>query len=111
VIRWTFRVSGGTVTDVGTALGKQSGDDFLDCGGTVLPGLTDHHLHLLSMAAARTSVRCGPPAVTSRVGLAATLAAAAPDENGWIRGTGYVKAGWPSSSSAPRCRTTGSRRR
>jgi predicted amidohydrolase YtcJ len=43
------------------------------------------------MAAARTSVRCGPPGVRDRAGLAAALAAATPDEAGWIRGTGYFE--------------------
>jgi predicted amidohydrolase YtcJ len=87
-----IRVSGDVVTEVGTALGPQPDEQCLDCGGgAVLPGLTDHHLHLLAMAAARTSVRCGPPAVTSRASLAAALTAAVPDEQGWIRGTGYIE--------------------
>jgi len=87
-----IRVSGEAVTEVGTALDRQPGEECLDCGGgAVLPGLTDHHLHLLAMAAARTSVRCGPPAVTSRAGLTAALTAAVPDEQGWVRGTGYVE--------------------
>lgn len=87
-----IRVSGETVAEVGTALGRRPGEECLDCGGgVVLPGLTDHHLHLLAMAAARTSVRCGPPAVTSWTDLAGALAAAVPDEQGWIRGTGYTE--------------------
>jgi predicted amidohydrolase YtcJ len=36
-------------------------------------------------------VRCGPPDVTSRTGLAEALAAAVPDATGWIRGTGYFE--------------------
>jgi predicted amidohydrolase YtcJ len=87
-----IRVSGEYVTEVGTGLGRRPGEECLDCGGgAVLPGLTDHHLHLFAMAAARTSVLCGPPAVTNRTALAAALTAAVPDENGWIRGTGYVE--------------------
>jgi predicted amidohydrolase YtcJ len=53
-------------------------------GGALLPGLHDHHLHLLSPAAA--SVRCGPPDVTDRDGLALALRAA---PGGWVRGIGY----------------------
>jgi predicted amidohydrolase YtcJ len=43
------------------------------------------------MAAARSSVRCGPPQVRDAAGLAAMLRAAVPDENGWIRGTRYFE--------------------
>ena len=57
----------------------------------MLPGLCDHHLHLHALAAWRESVRCGPPEVTDRVGLAAALATATPDARGWIRGVGYTE--------------------
>lgn len=56
-------------------------------GGALLPGLADHHLHLLATAA--SGVRCGPPDVTTAQQLAATLAAAAGDQAGWVRATGY----------------------
>ena len=55
-------------------------------GGLLLPGLHDHHIHVSAMAAARASVRCGPPDVADADGLAAALAA--PGE-GWLRGVGY----------------------
>lgn len=55
-------------------------------GGLLLPGLHDHHIHVSAMAAARASVRCGPPDVTDAEGLAAALAV--PGE-GWLRGIGY----------------------
>jgi predicted amidohydrolase YtcJ len=87
-----IRVSGGIITELAPALGRRPGEEVIDCAGAaVLPGLTDHHLHLLAMAAARTSVRCGPPEVTSRAALAAALAAAVPDEHGWVRGAGYAE--------------------
>ena len=56
-------------------------------GGALLPGLADHHLHLLATAA--FGVRCGPPDVTTAEQLTATLAAAAADPGGWVRATGY----------------------
>jgi predicted amidohydrolase YtcJ len=88
----SIRVVAGQITEVAADLERRPGEEYFDCGGAaVLPGLTDHHLHLHAMAAARTSVRCGPPAVTSRAGLAAALRAAVPDSRGWIRGTGYVE--------------------
>jgi predicted amidohydrolase YtcJ len=59
-------------------------------GGALVPGLHDHHLHLFSLAAARDSVRCGPPEVQDAGGLADALkAAAARSRGGWIRGIGY----------------------
>jgi predicted amidohydrolase YtcJ len=87
-----IRVDGATVTAVAPGLRRRAGEEVIDCGGgAVLPGLTDHHLHLHALAAAGASVRCGPPAVTGRAGLAAVLAAVVPDEHGWIRGTGYTE--------------------
>ena len=72
--------------------GGLPGEEVLDCGGgAVIPGLCDHHLHLHAMAAARSSVRCGPPLVSDAAGLAAALRAAVPGEDGWIRGTGYFE--------------------
>jgi predicted amidohydrolase YtcJ len=43
------------------------------------------------MAAARSSVRCGPPDVRTAGELQAALLAAVPDVAGWIRGTGYFE--------------------
>ncbi|HEY0807788.1 MAG TPA: amidohydrolase family protein, partial [Pseudonocardiaceae bacterium] len=88
--RLDVRAAGGIVTEVGT-LRPQSGDDVHDAhGGALLPGLTDHHLHLHAIAAADRSVSCGPPSVRNPAELAAALTAATADEHGWIRGTGYA---------------------
>lgn len=97
--RADLRVRDGRVAEIGTALDRLPGEDVLDCGGgAVIPGLCDHHLHLHAMAAARTSVRCGPPQVRDAAGLAAALRAAVPDENGWIRGIGYAE---PAAAESP----------
>ena len=56
-------------------------------GGALLPGLNDHHIHLFALAAARRSVKCGPPEVTTFAELQTALEAA-PGED-WIRGVGY----------------------
>jgi predicted amidohydrolase YtcJ len=91
-IRADLRISGGRVTDVAPALRRRPGEATHDCqGGAVLPGLCDHHLHLHAMAAWAESVRCGPPEVTDRAGLAAALATAPADARGWIRGVGYTE--------------------
>nr|WP_221246968.1 amidohydrolase family protein [Gordonia humi] len=67
-------------------------DEVIDlAGGTVLPGLHDHHVHLRAMAAAAQSVRVGPAHVRGREGLRAALRTAEPDAAGWIRGVGYYE--------------------
>jgi predicted amidohydrolase YtcJ len=60
-------------------------------GGALLRGLHDHHIHLFALAAARQSVACGPPEVTSADELARALAAHAEgiDPEDWLRGFGY----------------------
>lgn len=57
------------------------------CGGALLPGLHDHHVHLLAMAAARDSLLLGPPAVSSPAAFDAAVRAAG--GTGWLRGVGY----------------------
>jgi predicted amidohydrolase YtcJ len=79
------RIDGDVVVDVGTRLRQRGGEDTLDAsGGTVIPGLHDHHLHLHALAAARSSVRldAGRP-------LAAQLRQAPARADGWIRAVGY----------------------
>ena len=49
-------------------------------GGALLPGLHDHHVHLMAMAAARDSVDVGT------AGLAALRTAPGDD---WVRAVGY----------------------
>jgi predicted amidohydrolase YtcJ len=56
----------------------------------VLPGIVDHHIHLLATAAARDSVDCSPAALAAGGGLAAVLRAARRAQpDGWLRGIGY----------------------
>jgi predicted amidohydrolase YtcJ len=78
------------IDEVAPTLTPKPGEDVLDAaGGTVLPGLHDHHVHLYSAAAAAMSIRVGPPQVRDRAALAAALADAASGEDGWIRAVGY----------------------
>ncbi|GAA4232772.1 putative amidohydrolase YtcJ [Streptosporangium album] len=91
-IRADVRVVGNRITEVGAALVRRPGEQEHACrGGALLPGLCDHHVHLHALAATGRSVNCGPPEVTDRDGLAEALAAATPDEHGWIRGVGYIE--------------------
>ena len=56
-------------------------------GGALIPGLHDHHIHLMALAASRLSVRCGLPEVGSETELRTALTSA--PGTGWIRGVGY----------------------
>ena len=78
----------GVVRSIGKELSTQQADRVVDAnGGALLRGLHDRHIHLFSLAASRTSVQCGPPAVDSRSSLVEKLRCVA--GNGWIRGVGY----------------------
>ena len=58
-------------------------------GGTVLPGLHDHHVHVRSAASALNSFFVGPPGVTTKAQLTQLLSNATPGPDGWIRAVGY----------------------
>ncbi len=60
-------------------------------GGALIPGLHDHHTHILAFAAARSSVQCGPKAAANVDQLLTTLVQAATNRtaNDWLRGVGY----------------------
>ncbi len=86
--RVDVRCRDGRIVEVGTGLAATGDEAVIEArGGALLPGLHDHHIHLFSLAAARGSVKCGPPEVTDREELAAALASATGSE--WIRGVGY----------------------
>lgn len=62
---------------------------FDAAGGTLIPGLHDHHVHLRAAAAALDSVQVDHAHVSGRAGLGAALAAATVGSDGWIRAVGY----------------------
>jgi predicted amidohydrolase YtcJ len=81
------------ILEVADALTPQRGEQVFDAGGgTVIPGLHDHHVHLRSAAAALSSARVGPAEVRGREDLARALADAAVGSDGWIRAVGYHEA-------------------
>lgn len=84
--RLDVRVTGGTITQMGPAL-PDDGLVVQGAGGRLLPGLHDHHIHLLATAAAASSVPCGPESVAGPEGLAAALRGV--PGTGWVRGIGY----------------------
>jgi len=85
--RVDVRVVDGVVDAIGDSL---SGTDVVDGrGAALLPGLHDHHIHLLATAAAHASVDAGPPTVRSRAKLQAALSACG--AGGWLRAVNYVE--------------------
>ncbi|MDG2333295.1 MAG: amidohydrolase family protein [Myxococcota bacterium] len=94
--RAALRIRDGRIADLGPTLGPESGEARLDArAGALLPGLHDHHIHLLALAAARDSVACGPPTVGNASELetalkkAASQAREAEGSARWVRGVGY----------------------
>lgn len=83
---------GGRVAAVGQTLRPGRDVERLDAkGGALLPGLHDHHAHLLAFAAARESLALRPPRVVDEKTLARALRARdhelAPGQ--WLRAVGY----------------------
>ncbi|MCK9923424.1 amidohydrolase family protein [Frankia sp. AgPm24] len=86
------RIAAGHIVEVSApGLPALPGQPVIDAaGGALLPGLHDHHVHLMSQAAALRSVRVGPPSVVDRGGLGAALRAGRPPAGqGWVRAVGY----------------------
>jgi len=77
-----------TIIAIEASLSPMPGEIVIDArGGALLPGLHDHHIHLIALAASRQSVVCGPPTIDNVESLAQTLANV--PGHGWIRGIGY----------------------
>jgi len=89
-----LRIEGTCVATVCANLQARPGEFVLDAlGAALLPGLHDHHLHLMALATSLESLRCGPPEVSAAEDLEQRLheRAALPADPGddWIRGIGY----------------------
>ncbi len=86
------RIRHGVVTQIAPALTREAHEDVVAAaGGALLPGLHDHHVHLLAMAAARDSVPVGPPAVRDGQAFAQTVrsTSARMEPGRWLRAVGY----------------------
>jgi predicted amidohydrolase YtcJ len=84
------RVAGGRIAEIGIGL-RGTEPDLDAAGGTLIPGLIDHHIHLMALAAQRASLKLGPADVTGARGFHAALQAAdeAAAAGAWLRGVGY----------------------
>ncbi len=86
--RIDLRIESGRICAMAPLLAPTPGERIADArGGMVLPGLHDHHIHLFGLAAALSSVSCGPLEVGDTADLAARMAQAGGE--GWLRGIGY----------------------
>ena len=86
------RLTSGRIAECAPGLRPAPGEPDIDAdGGTLLPGLHDHHVHLRALAAARTSVAAGPPQTRTVADLAARLRAADAElpPGAWLRAVGY----------------------
>ena len=84
-----LRIENGTIAAIGK-LARRTGEPVLEMeGAAAVPGLNDHHIHLMAYAAALESVCCGPPEVRTRAQLIEAINGARPNKAGWIRGIGY----------------------
>lgn len=80
------RLANGRIAQMGQAL-EGAGTRVVEAfSGLLIPGLHDHHVHVAATAAARLSVKCGPPDVLDREALARKLSTPGV---GWLRGVGY----------------------
>lgn len=82
------RLENGRIAAIGERLAGE-GDDFDGRGGALIPGLADHHVHLLATAAQAQSLRlegAGDAAGFERA-LRAALSVRPP--GAWLRATGY----------------------
>ena len=86
------RVSQGVVTEIDRPLAPTPGEDVVDGRrGALLPGLHDHHIHLVALAAAEQAPWVGPPVVNDDGQFTAVLrqADAALAGGEWLRAVGY----------------------
>jgi predicted amidohydrolase YtcJ len=82
------RLDGGRIAAIGTRL-EPAAEEVDGCGGALIPGLADHHLHLFALAAQADSEALDD--VTSAAALRTRLEAAVARRptGAWVRATGY----------------------
>ncbi|MEN2738687.1 amidohydrolase family protein [Microbacterium sp. X-17] len=92
-VRCDVEVAHGRVTAIGPSRPAVAPDAMVVAGrgGALLPGLHDHHLHLMSAAARIGSVDCGPPATSTADDLRDRLQSAARQAGAgeWVRAVNY----------------------
>lgn len=83
-----LRCQAGIIRECSTELSPNPNEEVIDAKGCALiPGLHDHHIHVLSLAARLSSVECGPPSVSDSTQLTEVIRSY--PGRGWVRGVGY----------------------
>ena len=89
-VKTDLRIADGLIADRGRLVPTPRDTVVPLDGRATVPGLVDHHVHLMALAASRTSVDCAPPRVGSIRALVEVLVGARAEQpEGWLRGTGY----------------------
>lgn len=87
--RADVRTDGTTITEVGPGLRPGRESVIAGNGGALIPGLHDHHLHLLALAAGVTSVDLSVAEDPTDVGRLLAERATVTAAGSWIRATGF----------------------
>lgn len=89
--RVDIHLEGGIIAGIGAAVSHVTAEHVIDADGAVLlPGLHDHHMHLMAFAASLDSLQCGPPGVRTEADLVSALRVSnTAGDPGWVRGIGY----------------------
>jgi predicted amidohydrolase YtcJ len=82
------RIEGGRIAEIGARL-TGPGEDLDGRGGALIPGLIDHHIHLLATAAQARSVRLDDVRDAGEFAAALRQALATRPAGSWLRATGY----------------------
>jgi predicted amidohydrolase YtcJ len=82
------RLRGGRIAEIGERLAG-AGESLDGRGGALLPGLIDHHIHLLATAAQSQSLRLEGLADAAGFARALGAALAGRPPGAWLRATGY----------------------
>ena len=82
-----IRLSDGKVSELGLLAPLRNEKVIDGKQGLIIPGLNDHHAHIVPYAASLNSIKCGPPEVKSPEELILALKNAPGSE--WLRGIGF----------------------
>jgi predicted amidohydrolase YtcJ len=82
------RLEAGRIAEIGPRLGGVF-PDLDGRGGALIPGLADHHIHLLATAARDASIVLDGAAEAHEIAARIVAVAATRPAGGWLRATGY----------------------
>jgi predicted amidohydrolase YtcJ len=82
------RIEAGRVAEIGAGL-RASGETLDARGGALIPGLIDHHIHILATAAQADSLALEGAATPQEMAALVSAFAATRPNGSWLRATGY----------------------